>query len=350
MAATQKTALGLSAVIVAVTNETPRVLVVRRVTHELAAPAQKRLEPRGEETTLGLPFGPFQPEIHRTLELGLRCWVEELAGFKLRYVEQLYTFGDRNRDPRELFGGPRVVSVGYLALVREAPLTGTGDAEWCNWYDFLPWEDWREGRPAFIDRIIRPRLGEWAESAPTAGEKKVRAARLAQCFSEDDDQWDIERTLDRYELLYEARMLPEVAQDEELSSQGRDGGRGTATEIDPEIAPFVGRPMVLDNRRILASAMGRLRGKLRYRPLVFELLPSSFTLLQLQRVVEAMAGKRLHKQNFRRLLQTAGLVEATGQFDMIGRGRPAELFRFRHEVLRERIAPGVGIPTVRMGS
>ena len=288
MATTQKTALGLSAVIVAVTDETPRVLVVRRMTHELATPAQREREPRDGETSLGLPFGPFQPEDHRTLELGLRCWVEELTGFKLRYVEQLYTFGDRYRDPREVSGGPRVVSIGYLALVREAPLTGTGEADWCDWYDFLPWEDWRDGRPPFIDRVLRPRLEEWVASVSDAEEQKARAARLAQCFSEDDEQWDIERTLDRYELLYEARMLPEVAQDEELSS--KDGnGAANRDSIDPELRPFVGQPMVLDNRRILASAMGRLRGKLRYRPLVFELLPPSFTLLQLQRVVEALS-------------------------------------------------------------
>lgn len=349
MAATQKTALGLSAVIVAVTNEVPRVLVVHRMMHELATPAQRGRQPRGGETTLALPFGPFQPEAHRTLELGLRCWVEELTGLKLRYVEQLYTFGDRYRDARELSGGPRVVSVGYLTLVREAPLTGTGNAEWCDWYDFFPWEDWRDGRPAFVNLIIRPRLEEWVASASTADEHKARATRLAQCFSDDDEQWDIERTLDRYELLYEARILPEVAQDDKLSSGRDDGGSGATNRIDPEIKAFVGRSMVLDNRRILASAMGRLRGKLRYRPLVFELLPPSFTLLQLQRVVEALSGKRLHKQNFRRLLQSAGLVEATGQFETTGRGRPAELFRFRHEVLHERIAPGVGIPTVRLG-
>jgi hypothetical protein len=100
--------------------------------------------------------------------------------------------------------------------------------------------------------------------------------------------------------------------------------------------------MALDHRRILATALGRLRGKIRYRPVVFELLPAAFTLLQLQRTVEALAGLRLHKQNFRRLVETAGLVEGTGQIESRTGGRPAELFRFRREVLRERLAPGVG--------
>ena len=350
MSEAQNTALGLSAVIVAVTNEVPRVLVVRRMTHELATPAQRESSQTERETTVALPFGPFQPERHRTLELGLRSWVEELSGLRLRYVEQLYTFGDRYRDPREAATGPRVVSVGYLALAREAPLTGTGDAEWHNWYDFFPWEDWHNGRPGFLNGVILPRLEDWAKGAATAKERRDRAARMTECFGADDESWDIERTLDRYELLYEAQLLPEAIRDERMHLGRQDNGLKDPAPIDAEILPFVGSPMALDNRRILATAMGRLRGKLRYRPLVFELLPSSFTLLQLQRVVEALSGKRLHKQNFRRLLQSGRLVEPTGQFDSAGRGRPAELFRFRREVLHERVAPGVGIPTVRVGN
>lgn len=349
MAGVQQTALGLSAVIVAVTNEVPRVLVVRRMTHELATPVQRGRLPVSGESGLALPSGPFQPERHRTLELGLRGWVEELTGLRLRYVEQLYTFGDRFRDPRELAGGPRVVLVGYVALVPEAPLTGTGEAEWCDWYDFFPWEDWRQGRPPFIDGVLRPRLAEWVEAAAKPAERLRRAGRLAQCFGLGDERWDIERTLDRYELLYEAGMLPEVVQDRFLRA-AEDKTAGLAPPpVDGKLASYVGRLMALDNRRILATAMGRLRGKLRYRPVVFDLLPASFTLLQLQRVVEALSGKRLHKQNFRRLLLGGGLVEPTGQREAIGRGRPAELFRFRHEVLHERVAPGVGIPAVRLG-
>jgi hypothetical protein len=101
--------------------------------------------------------------------------------------------------------------------------------------------------------------------------------------------------------------------------------------------------MTLDHRRMLATALSRVRGKLAYRPVVFELLPPAFTLLQLLRVVEALGGVRLHKGNFRRLVERGGLVEGTGEQTATG-GRPAELFRFRREVLRERPAPGVGLP------
>ena len=117
------TMIGLTAVGVAVTGETPRVLVVRQAPPTAPAGASE-LEGMPAPHRNSLPFGPFDPQQHRTLESGLRDWVEQQTGLPLRYVEQLYTFGDRYRDHGELTGGPRVVSVGYLALVREAPLSG----------------------------------------------------------------------------------------------------------------------------------------------------------------------------------------------------------------------------------
>jgi hypothetical protein len=98
--------------------------------------------------------------------------------------------------------------------------------------------------------------------------------------------------------------------------------------------------MRFDHRRILATAITRLRAKLKYRPVVFELMPREFTLTELQRTVEAISGRHLHKQNFRRIVETAALVEPTGETSTTG-GRPAARFRFRREVLAERPAPGL---------
>jgi hypothetical protein len=109
----------------------------------------------------------------------------------------------------------------------------------------------------------------------------------------------------------------------------------------------MGIPLASDHRRILATALGRLRGKLAYRPVVFDLMPGEFTLLQLQRVVEALSGAKLHKQNFRRLVTSADLVESVGRTSTVGRGRPAELFRFRREVLGEKLTVGVARPIMR---
>jgi hypothetical protein len=107
--------------------------------------------------------------------------------------------------------------------------------------------------------------------------------------------------------------------------------------------PRLGVSMRFDHRRILATAIARLRAKLKYRPVVFELLPPEFTLTELQRTVEAISGRHLHKQNFRRLVESGALVEPTGVMSTQTGGRPAALFRFRREVLQERPAPGLRV-------
>ena len=167
---------------------------------------------------------------------------------------------------------------------------------------------------------------------------------MAINFGDSDAAWDDERVLERYELLYEAGVVAEA---------GRDRAARLALGADPvaeSAAPATegpGEVMALDHRRILATAMSRLRGKIKYRPVVFELLPPVFTLLRMQRVVEALSGVRLHKQNFRRLAARGGLVQNTGRLEKRTGGRPAALFRFRRGVLRERPAPGVGLPALR---
>src|SRR3990172_5041918 len=124
--------------------------------------------------------------------------------------------------------------------------------------------------------------------------------------------WDVERALERYELLFEIGWVSEAGS---LSPDARSRGE----------------EMAFDHRRIAAQALGRLRGKLGYRPVVFELLPDRLTLRRLQRVVEALWGGRVHTQNFRRLVERGGLVEGTGAFDTTTGGRPAGLYRFRRE-------------------
>jgi len=303
----------LAAVIVAVTEDRPRVLTVEG----------------GDGGALpGLPTGPLDPAGDRTLELALRRWVRRRTGMDLGYVEQLYTFGDRFRDPRERAGGPRVLTVGYLALVREGSVPTGFDARWRDVYGFFPWEDWRAGRPRVLDEVVVPAVERWVDSGPKAEAGAVRRERSAVAFGLWGAPWDGDRVLERYELLYELGLVEEA---------GRPGNGA------------LGKPMRLDHRRILATALGRLRGKITYRPVVFELLPERFTLLRLQRAVEALAGMRLHKQNFRRLVDRGGLVEGTGVREHGTGGRPAELFRFRREVVLERPAPGVGLPSAGPG-
>ncbi len=309
----------LTAVIISMGAAGPQTLVVRAA---------------GEDADW-LPSGPLRPE-HRTLQTGLRAWVEQQTGLTLGYVEQLYTFGDRARTltGSGLEHGRRALSLAYLALVRSAePPTAPpgGAALWLPWYAFFPWEDWRDGEGQAQDALIEA-LQDWVARTPRGPLRTARKERLALAFGHDGAAgWDEERALERYELLYEARLVPEAFADAGVVS------------CDVAAPALWGRPMAADHRRILATAISRLRGKIKYRPVLFELMPPEFTLLQLQRTAEALSGVRLHKQNFRRLVEHQELVEDTGAVDLNTGGRPARLVRFRKAVTWERPAPGLRV-------
>jgi hypothetical protein len=314
--------IGLTAAIVAVEADEPRILVAR--------------DPHSE-TRAGLPFGPFDPLAHRTFEIGLRSWVAAQTALAVGYVEQLYTFGDRGRHAHPGDTGPHIVSVGYLALTRmpenAATLLAAG-AGFEPWYRFFPWEDWRAGRPEILDNTILPLLDQWTRlGRDDAARAPARRERLRLTFGVGGSPWDEEKVLERYELLYEAGLVEEARRDGREVSVPRS-----------KLAPL-GEPMRFDQRRILATAIARLRAKLKYRPVVFELMPPEFTLTELQRTVEAISGRHLHKQNFRRVVETAALVEPTGEASTATGGRPAALFRFRREVMQERPAPGLRLGT-----
>ncbi|MEG0052414.1 MAG: hypothetical protein RR718_06235 [Comamonas sp.] len=298
----------LVAVLVAVTAGQPRILTTR--------------------AGVTLPAGPFTSN-HRSLQVSLRAWVEKQTHHPLGFVEQLYTFADRDRS-QEL--GVRAISISYLALTRELDDDGHAQPGWQDWYRYFPWEDWRSGAPEVIDGQIAPVLRHWYESASDSVAAYERQQRAALTFGLDGHEWNEELVLQRYELLFEAGLVQEA---------WRDGVSA------PEGAVLVGTAMSNDHRRILATGIARLRAKIKYRPVVFELMPDEFSLLQLQQTVEALAGRGLHKQNFRRLIEQQALVEETGQMTATGAGRPAKLFRFRRNVMLERAIAGNKLPLAR---
>jgi hypothetical protein len=270
-----------------------------------------------------LPSGPFEGD-HPTLQTGVRAWVERQTHHPLGYVEQLYTFADRYRESTM---GYRIVSISYLGLTRERAPAGQHEPGWQNFYRYFPWEDWREGAPKILTRAVLPRLKGWVEAVSDSA-RRERRQRVDGNF--DPDTWNEELVLQRYELLYEAGLVPEA-------------GRPRKPVGDP----VPGEPMRYDHRRILATGIARLRAKIKYRPVVFELMPPDFTLGQLQRAVEALAGRPLHKQNFRRQVEQQGLVEETGASTTGTGGRPAKLYRFRREIVLERAVAGSKLPLVR---
>jgi hypothetical protein len=310
-------AINLTAAIVAALEDDPLILALRP---EADAPPS-------------LPSGEFDPLRHRTFEIGLRAFVAQQSGAPIGYVEQLYTFGDRGRHARAGDRDPHIVSIGYLALTRvgDKPLGGGGGYR--SWYEFFPWEDWRRGRPEIIETTILPALRAWVDEAPgeISSSGLARAARLSLLFRPQGRGFFEEHVLERYELLYEAGLVEEALRD------GREAALKRTT-----LGPL-GLPMRHDHRRILATAMGRLRAKMKYRPVIFELMPERFTLTELQRMVEAISGRHLHKQNFRRLVEGSAIVEASGDMSLKTGGRPAALFQFRRNVLQERAAPGLRV-------
>lgn len=306
--------IGLSAVIVSVESFEPKVFIVRGAEHALSVGIAPENE-EGDEEGDALPFGPFDPDSDETLEQGLRNWVKSQTPFTPGYVEQLYTFGNRGRYIPKKQDERRVISIGYLALTHQEKFRTNDRVFWGRWYDYFPWEDWRRGKPEMIGETIEPGLKRWVNAGTTKEEKSSRRHRANLCFGLDGAPWEDEKVLERYELLYEARLVREALRDKGIKA-------------DYPVAP--GISMLYDHRRILATAMGRLRGKLKYRPVVFELMPPEFTLLQLQKTVEAISGHAVHKQNFRRLVESSGMVEEIkGKKSAAAGGRPAALFRFK---------------------
>lgn len=275
-----------------------------------------------------LPSGPFRPEAHRTFDLAVRAFVTEQTGFSAGYVEQLYSFGDEGRQGLSSLapGGSdqRVISLGYLALTADSAFQSQLSAQWKPYSAFFPWEDWRRGEPAAV-APLRRRLRDWCDAAPDLQSAAERRGRVETLFPEDSDLWNEERVLDRYELLYSACLIHE-SRCAEASS-----GSGTA--------------MLSDHRRILATGLSRLRGKLKYRPVIFELMSERFTLLELQRSLEAISGLPLHKQNFRRALERTGFVRPTGIMRDDTGGRPAELYAYDRD--RFRFSPSLGLSLPR---
>jgi 8-oxo-dGTP diphosphatase len=192
---------------------------------------------RGSEPFAGhwaLPGGFV--DIGESLEDAARRELAEETAVADVWLEQLYTFGEPDRDPRG-----RVISVAYYALI-----------------------------PA--DRVVQPEAGD------------------------DADQ---------------VRWVP--------------------ADSPPGLA--------FDHNEVLRCAVGRLRTKLEYTTAGFALLPSTFTLSQLQRVYEAVLGRTLDKRNFRRKVLMLNILKPTDRTHRDGRHRPARLYRLaqrRFENLKDR--------------
>lgn len=300
----------LSAVVVTIKDNEAMILCLNGSSGSLEASA--------------LPSGPFIPAAHRTFDLAVRAFVTEQTGFQAGYVEQLYSFGDEGRQALGTHPSDarRVVSIGYLALTADGDFQSALNARWRPYSAFFPWEDWRAGEPQSLRQALRPALHDWCLQPQTDTVRDLRRGRVETLFPDDFAHWNEERVLDRYELLYSAGLVAEAKRS----------------------AVNHGLSMASDHRRILATGLSRLRGKIKYRPVIFELMPERFTLLELQKALEAIAGLNLHKQNFRRALDRTDFTVPTGFYREDTGGRPAELYVCNRDLFRFSPSLGLSLP------
>ena len=185
-----------------------------------------------------LPGGIVGPE--ESVDDAVLRELQEETNIGNIYLEQLYTFGEPNRDPRG-----RVITVSYYALV--------------NWQQF---------------------------------QLKARQ-RVSQA------DW------------FAVKRLPDLA---------------------------------FDHRRIVDYALERLRNKLNYTTIGFQLLPKEFTLTELQGAYEVILGQRLDKRNFRRKMLQLNILEGTKEFKVNGRQRPARLYTFTEPKVVKLQERGIIVP------
>ena len=282
----------------------------------------------GENKNL-LPWGAYHPNEHKTMEQGLRHWVKNQTDIELNYVEQLYTYGDSGRFS---YGDPNrhIITTGYLAFVEPHLRQKQSYQQWSGIYQHFPWEDFRQGRPAMLDDFILPKLYAWSQNPETD-------KRINRCFGQKDDVWQEENILQRFEIMYEAKLVFEAVRD-------ADANMPPDVNIPAEEHNLpTGRYMQYDHRRILATALGRMRSKIKYRPVIFDLMPQMFTLFELQKSTEAILGYHLHKQNFRRFVERENLVAKTGQIRPQPSGRPAQLYEYNKQLANSPLLQGLKI-------
>ncbi len=215
-------------------------------------------------------------EINESLDEAALRELQEETNIKNIYMEQLYTWGDLGRDPRT-----RVISTSYMALVDSSSLEikASDDADDAKWFTVL--------------------------------------CKLYQEQKELTDNGCI------FQRLYKLVLSNE---EENLSAKVKitKTVEGKVTKIEREVVESNG--IAFDHAKIIECAIGRLRNKIEYTDIAFNLMPEKFTLTELQKVYEIILDTELLKANFRRKI--GNLVIETNEYTKDAGHRPSKLFRY----------------------
>jgi len=192
------------------------------------------------------------------------------------YMEQLYTWGDVGRDPRT-----RVISVSYMSLVDSSTMDirASDDADDAKWFS------------------VSAKLYQEQKTVTEKGYVLQQLIKL-NLSNEDDDLSALVKTVKTVE--------------------------GKVTKVNREVVESNG--IAADHAKIIAYGIERLRSKIKYTDIAFNLMPELFTLTELQQVYEVILDKELLKANFRR--KTAEMVIETNEYTKDAGHRPSKLFRF----------------------
>lgn len=230
-----------------------------------------------------LPGGFVDVTAREDLDKAAYRELQEETGIQNIYAEQLYTWGDAERDPRM-----RVISVSYLALIdgSSVDLKAGSDAEDVAWFTLK-------------DRLV-------SETKTMKPNGFVIEKLIELTFSKEDE-----------ELV----ALIKITYTRE----------GHVTKVKREVVEQKG--IAFDHSKIVEYSLARLRNKIEYTDIAFNLMPERFTLTALQKVYETILNQELLRANFRRKVEK--MVVETNQMSQGGAFRPSKLFRFNNEWVKE---------------
>ncbi len=232
---------------------------------------------RGDHPYIGqwaLPGGFVQMD--ESLDKAALRELKEETNIDKIYMEQLYTWGEVGRDPRT-----RVISVSYMSLVDSSTLDikASDDADDAKWF------------------TVSCKLYQEQKTVTEKGYVLQRLFKLS--LSNDENN-----------LYAMVKIIKTV--------------EGKVTKVEREIVEAKG--IAFDHAKIIEYAIERLRSKIEYTDIAFNLMPELFTLTELQQVYEVILDKELLKANFRR--KTANMVIETNEYTKDAGHRPSKLFRF----------------------